>query len=333
MSSPEIYIAPEPVPFHPEPVHFRPLRRRYWLHGSLLALTLLTTMLVGARLQWQFASGLPTFAIDDGFFPLSWLWRHPARLWSGLPFALSLLAILLAHELGHFIAALRRSVKATLPFFLPAPTPLGTLGAFIQIKSPFPNRDSLFDIAVAGPIAGFLLALPVSVYGLALSQPLPAGVEPSIGQPLLFHLIWAALHALGLSTAGVPLSGVALHPLAIAGWIGMLATFLNLLPAGQLDGGHIIYAVGARLHRRTTVFTLLALLPLGIFFWTGWLLWAGALLFVRRHPAVPEWPPLSRRRKLLAAAAGLMFLLTMIPQPILGGSVMEIVSGMSQSLQ
>ena len=333
MSNPEVYIVPEVLPAPPESVYSGAPQRRYWLHILLLLLTLLTATVVGARLQAQFAAGQPAFVADDSFFPLSWLWRDPARLLAGLPFSGSLLAILLAHELGHFLLAVRRGVYATLPYFLPAPTPLGTFGAFIQIKSPFGDRNSLFDIAVAGPIAGFLVALPVSICGLALSQPLPAGVEPSIGQPLVFHLAWFVLRGLGVTAAWLPLSGMALHPLALAGWIGMLATFLNLLPAGQLDGGHIAYALGGRLHRRSTLLTLLALAPLGIFFWTGWLLWAAALFFVRRHPAVPQWPPLSRGRKILALVAALIFLLTMIPQPILGGSAMEVLSGIAQSLQ
>ena len=151
-------------------------RRPYWLHILLLLVTLFTTLVVGARLQYNFLHNLPAFSDESVVLPLfhlKWLVQRPAELLLGIPFSMTLMGILLAHEFGHFIVAKRNGVYATLPYFIPAPTLIGTFGAVIRIKSPIRSRQALFDIGIAGPIAGFLVALPVLFWGLALSKPMP----------------------------------------------------------------------------------------------------------------------------------------------------------------
>ena len=193
------------------------------------------------------------------------------------------------------------------------------MGAFIRIKSPIRSRRALFDIGVAGPIAGFVVAVPLLLVGLAMSKPLAPviGVESlGIGFPAVFHLAhWIVKSS---SATAVPLGRLALHPIAVAAWVGMFATALNLLPGGQLDGGHIIYAVAPRAHKwvsRVSV-GVLALLSC---FWIGWLVWA-AILGVTgwRHPAVPAWPELDPRRRVMSLVPVLLLVLTFVPAPILG---------------
>ncbi len=178
----------DPIPPVPSAYDLRPIevflvqerpRRRYWLHALLLLATVFTTLVVGARLEFNFLNNLPAFTIGDSvlpFFELGWVLEQPSRLLLGVPFAGTLMLILLAHEMGHFIYCLRYGVNATLPFFIPAPTLIGTLGAFIRIKSPIRSREALFDIGIAGPIAGFVVALVTLVAALSLSKPLPPGV-------------------------------------------------------------------------------------------------------------------------------------------------------------
>jgi len=306
-------LEPEPRPYE---VHvILPPRRRYWLHLLLFVATILTTLVVGARLQYNFAQNLPQFHSDADLFPLSWALQHPANLVLGIPFSVTLLGILLAHEMGHFVYAQRNHVYATLPFFLPAPTLIGTMGAFIRIRSPIRTRAALFDIGIAGPITGFIAAVPILFVALmasrpAVSQPTDSGLV--LGFPLIFQLAWKLLHPHG----GLQLAQLSLSPVAIAAWVGMFATALNLLPGGQLDGGHIVYALSPRSHKLVSRVTVLALIPLGIFCWAGWLIWAILLLVsLMRHPLVPEYPPLDRKRKLLGWSALIMFVLTMLPTP------------------
>lgn len=305
----------EPAP-RPHQVHvILPLRRRHWLHLLLFAATIFTTLVVGARLQYNFAQGLPQFHSDADLFPLSWALQNPENLVLGIPFSVTLLGILLAHEMGHFVLAQRNHVYATLPFFLPAPTLIGTMGAFIRIRSPIRSRAALFDIGIAGPIAGFIATLPILLVALmmsrlAASQPTGSGLV--LGFPLIFHLAWKLLHPHGT----LQLAQLSLSPIGIAAWVGMFATSLNLLPGGQLDGGHIVYALLPRFHKLVSHLTVLALVPLGIFWWAGWLIWAVLLLLtLMRHPPVPEYPPLNRKRKLLGWFALFMFVLTMLPTP------------------
>ncbi|MGA2688018.1 MAG: site-2 protease family protein [Candidatus Korobacteraceae bacterium] len=298
-------------------------RRRYWLHISLLLITLFTTLVVGARLETNFLHNQPAFSDDSVVLPLfhlKWLVRHPADILLGLPFSLTLMGILLAHELGHFIVAKRNGVDATLPFFIPAPTLIGTFGAVIRIKSPIRSRQALFDIGIAGPIAGFLVAVPVLFWGLALSKPMPPSAFDSsllLGYPLIFNIVYRAVTP--LMPHAVTLGNLYLHPVGVAAWVGMLATALNLLPGGQLDGGHITYAIAPRAHRWVTWASILVLIPLGIHYWPGWLVWAVILGFTGlRHPNVPKWPPLDRNRRALALLAVLMLVLTFALAPIRG---------------
>src|SRR5664279_5140988 len=183
------------VPARPEAyIVTRRQARPYWLHLLLLLLTMLTTLVVGAQLYENFQRGLPAFTLGDGYMPLFhplWIWQQPSRLMMGVPFSVALMAILLAHEFGHFFLCEKYGVNATLPFFIPAPTLIGTMGAFIRIKSPIRSRRALFDIGVAGPIAGSMVAFPLLLVGLALSktQAPASGVESlGIGFPAVFHL-------------------------------------------------------------------------------------------------------------------------------------------------
>lgn len=311
------------VPAYPRVVAAAPARSRpYWLHALLLMVTFLTTLVVGARLEYNFAHNLPAFDADSVVFPLfhpQWIWQHPSRLLMGIPFSLALMGILLAHEFGHFLLAERYGVYATLPYFIPAPTFIGTFGALIRIKSPIRSRKALFDIGIAGPIAGFLIAVPVLFWGLALSKPMPASAANSaitFGYPIIFRIVDRVLAPFAHHSA--PLANVYLHPIAVAAWVGMFATALNLLPGGQLDGGHITYAVSPRAHKWVTRGTILILIGMGKF-WPGWYLWAVILGFTgMRHPDVPPWPPIDRNRRWLAVLAALMLALTLILAPVQG---------------
>ena len=301
-------------------------QRPYWLHLLLLLLTMATTLVVGAQLYDNFRHGLPSFTLGNELMPLfhpKWIWQRPARLLMGIPFSASLMAILLAHELGHFLYCEKYRVNATLPFFIPAPTLIGTLGAFIRIKSPIRSRRALFDIGIAGPIAGFVVALPVLFWGLALSKPMPAGASASVlefGYPVIFQ----AFHQLIASLAphAPALESLYLHPIGVAAWVGMFATALNLLPGGQLDGGHIVYACSPRAHKWVTRICIALLVPLGVFYWAGWLVWAVILGFTgMRHPNVPKWPDLDPMRRRLALLAVLMLVLTFVFAPFHGAAL------------
>ncbi len=311
------------VPSRPEAyVVTRRQHRPYWLHLLLLLLTMLTTLMVGAQLNDNFQRRLPAFTLGDGVMPLFhplWIWQHPSRLLMGIPFSVALMAILLAHEFGHFLLCEKYGVNATLPFFIPAPTLIGTMGAFIRIKSPIRSRKALFDIGVAGPIAGFVVAVPILLVGLAMSKPLApfnVGDSLSIGFPAVFHLAhWLVTP---FSATGVSLGELALHPIAVAAWVGMFATALNLLPGGQLDGGHIIYAVAPRTHKWISRVSVVVLVGLSTF-WIGWLVWAIILGVTGwRHPPVPAWPELDPTRRMLAIVPVILLVLTIVPAPILG---------------
>jgi membrane-associated protease RseP (regulator of RpoE activity) len=305
----------------------RPMRRLYWLHLLLFLLTVFTTLLMGARLEYNFINQLPPFRFDQDLFPLRWALSEPRNLLLGIPFSLTLLTILFAHEMGHFLYCLRYRVYATLPFFIPAPTLIGTFGAFIRIKSPIPSRRALFDIGIAGPIAGFVLAVPAAILGLYLSKHAPGLVGESdfgFGYPAVFYLIHGVLPWSHEGAFAPQLGQLYLHPIAIAAWVGMLATALNLLPGGQLDGGHILYAVAPRWHRLVTRGLTLLLIPMAIFFWQGWFLWAVFLWWMgSRHPQVPLHPDLGRGRRTLALCALLILALTFMPMPIAQGSVLD----------
>ena len=217
-------------------------RPKYWLHGLLFLATILTTLVVGAQLQSDFSHNLPLFSGDEEFFRVGWIVQQPSRLVLGVPFSFTLMIILLAHEMGHYIACRRYRVSASLPYFFPAPTLIGTLGAFIRIRSLIPSRKALFDIGVAGPISRFLPALPALAVGMSLAKIAPTltqAADIQLGYPLAFHLF----KFLAPAVRNANMASIYFHPVAIAAWVGMFATSLNLLPGGQLDGGHILYAL------------------------------------------------------------------------------------------
>src|SRR5437764_6064460 len=315
--SPTSYELLDPERQEPQVIIVRPLRRRYWLHVLLFLATVLSTLCIGARLQENFNHSQQMLPMDDFFLPWRWALQDWRRLALGIPFSACLLGILTTHELGHYILCVRRYVYATLPYFIPAPTPIGTLGAFIRIKSPIRSRRDLFDIGIAGPIAGFLVAVPVLSFALMMSKPVspPSGPHSNniaLGMPLIFKLVHWGLRAMGgeVALAQPDVTKLLLHPMAIAAWVGMFATALNLLPGGQLDGGHILYALDPRAHRRGSWPTVVGLLLLSWFFWAGWLLWAVVLKLTGRHLPVPEFPGIDNKRKLLALLALLMLVLT-----------------------
>jgi membrane-associated protease RseP (regulator of RpoE activity) len=295
------------------------------LAGILFALTIVSAMI--AQMEWR-----------------------PERPWwenvlSGLPYALPLMAILVAHELGHYVVSRLLKVPATVPYFIPLPIPggLGTLGAFIRLKVPPQNRRHLLLLGLAGPVAGLVIAIPVLIVGLLLSTVQPVPTEPSLleGNSLLYALIKTALFGYFVPNCGygavnfgelvrTALRGcppgvgvdVFVHPIAFAGWAGLLVTGLNLIPAGTLDGGQIAYAVLGRMARHLTMALIVGMVLLG-FLWNGWWLWAGLIALVGRRPAVPldDVTRLERWQVILAGVMLVIFLLTFSPAPltIIGG--------------
>jgi membrane-associated protease RseP (regulator of RpoE activity) len=279
----------------------------------LFFLTLLTTMVIGARLQYNFNRGAAPFSSEDDVLPFTWIWHHPQLLWLGLPFSVALLGILLAHELGHYIACRRYHIDATLPHFLPAPTLIGTLGAFIRIRSPFRDRRELFDVGIAGPLAGMAVAIPVMIAGLAGSRPISYLRHINaidFGWPPLMLMVFHWMRP------GVAASSLYLSPVTRAAWVGLLATMLNLLPAGQLDGGHILFTFFPRLHRIVSWSLIPTLAWMGWRYWSGWYLWAAIVLLMwGRHPLVPRAVPIGRTRATLALLAFALLALTFVAAP------------------
>ncbi len=320
------YYRTLPVPAPPRP------RPRYWLHVLLLLLTCFTTLVMGARMQYNFDQGRPALSLDDAtdvstYFPPNW--AH--RLLGGLPFMAAVMLFFLAHEMGHYLYCRHYGVYATLPFFIPMPTLIGTMGAVILIRSRIRSRTALFDIGIAGPFAGFVVALAVLIISLAWSKPMHAGMAPAdyeLGYPLIFPLLHHLLASAGLlrGAAALPFSRVLLHPVAIAAWVGMFATSLNLLPGGQLDGGHIVFSIAPKAHKLISRLTILILLPMAYYFWTGWFVWAILLqLSSLRHPQVAEWPRVTGGRIWLAVLALLMLVLTLTPAPFGHASLPEAI--------
>ena len=304
----------------------RPPRERYWLHALLLVATVFTTLVVGARMEFNFLNNSPPFAAGDEwlpFFPLGWIVAQPSRLLLGIPFSGTLLSILLAHEMGHYLFCRYYGVRATLPFFIPAPTLIGTLGAVIRIKAPIRSRAALFDIGIAGPIAGFVVAVITLAVAMMLSKPLAAGMGPSdlqLGIPLIFRVVHHVLSTIAPNhpIAALPLTQIYMHPTAVAAWVGMFATALNLLPSSQLDGGHIVYALAPRVHRVVSWITVIALLFLARAY-VGWRVWAGLLIVMNvvtfRQRQAPGYPDLPANRWVLALLALIMLVLTFTISP------------------
>lgn len=322
MSSPD--FSPAPYPFYAEegpateavPSLSGP-HERYWLHALLFLLTMFTTSMVGVALQTDFDRNLP-FDVAHSFDMYAVVWRHPSTILAGLPFSLTLAAILLAHEFGHYLACVYYRVNATLPYFLPAPSLIGTFGAFIRIRSAIYSKRVLFDIGVAGPLAGFVFLLPALGVGLAFSKVIPGIAEQGnfhFGVPRLEWLLERLIFQ------GANSADIYLHPVARAAWIGMFATALNLLPIGQLDGGHILYSLVGDKHRRISMIAIAALIPLALFWWV-WLVWAAVLFWMgRRHPAILDSSEVGAGRRKLGWIALAIFVLCFMPAPISNGGL------------
>ncbi len=291
---------------------FRLPLRRVILHAVLFLSTLVTTFLAGAffalgSVEWE---------------NLSTALTHPVVVSSGLAYAFTLLAILLAHELGHYLACRYYGIRASLPYFIPAPpvVGIGTFGAFIRIQEPIRSRRALFDVGIAGPLAGFAVALPAAVVGLWFANPAPPipSLEGTItfNDPALFILLQRAFD--------LPVM-IQWNPVHFAAWVGMLATSLNLLPLGQLDGGHIAYALlGPKGHRWMARGIFFLMIGLAFYAydrhrWIGWFVYVGliGLLIGLKHPPLEdEQESLDRRRKILGIIALIVFALSFMPFPI-----------------
>lgn len=287
--------------------------RFWWVNLSLFVLTFISTTIFGFSLIESFAARRP-FDVDFLVNAYTRFANRDPAVWNGLSFSGPLMLVLLAHECGHYIMCLRRRVNASLPYFLPSPMLFGTFGAFIRIRSPIYTRKSLFDIGVAGPIAGFVLLLPFLIAGVCLSRVVHnvAAHGPFVfGTPLALWLIEA------LRFPHVPASDISLHPMAMAAWAGLLATAFNLLPMGQLDGGHIIYALfGARGHRWLSTGMIVVLALLGFLYWPWWFWAAVMFLLGRRHPLVYDDTPVSRTRAMVGTLAFGIFLLSFSVVPV-----------------
>ena len=304
----EFTFTPTVIEWQPAPK----FRDRRWLHVLLLVLTIGSTTLAG---MGHYLSFLGDFGnrLPAGL-------STPAIVAGGLWYSITILLILGCHELGHYFACRYYDVDASLPFFIPVPLLLtGTMGAFIRIREPIPSKRMLFDIGIAGPIAGFLVAVPALILGLTMSHVVRIPTDLpllELGEPLLFKLVSTVVW-------GTPPSGFSLnlHPVAFAAWFGLLATALNLFPIGQLDGGHISYAVLGRYSTYVTLAMIGVALAL-TWFSTSWLVWTALMIgmlfvFGARHPrTIDEHVPLDRTRMILAVFALIMFILCFTPAPI-----------------
>jgi len=269
-------------------------------HVLLFIATFFTTLISGALL--------------NGVIP----WEEPEKIYRGLPFSLTLLLILMVHELSHYFTSRRHHVSATLPYFIPAPPIIGTFGAIIKMKPPIPDKRSLIDIGASGPIGGFIIAIIACVIGLSLSEVKSAGALDgglAFGSSLLFSF----LSEIVLQT-GPEEYDVMLHPVAFAGWIGLLVTSLNLLPIGQLDGGHIVYALFGEKHRLIAKITIPILIVMGITLWPGWIVWAILMIIMgyKHPPVVYPHIQLDKNRKIIGWISLAIFILTFTPMPVQG---------------
>jgi membrane-associated protease RseP (regulator of RpoE activity) len=273
---------------------------RWRLALALFGVTLLTTLLAGA--------------LQRGGDPF----QRPADLILGIPFSFTLMTILLVHEMGHYLTARRHGVAVTLPYFIPMPISfIGTMGAFIRIRQQIPTKRALIDIGASGPLAGFVVAIVAVAVGLPLSEPVATGAENlSGGLKLGDSLVFLGL----VKLFGAPMpegTDLMLHPAAFAGWVGLFVTCLNLLPVGQLDGGHVAYAVWGRRQRLISRGVVGALVVAGVFGWKGWLVWGGLifLLGTGHPPTMDEYRPLDPTRRRLGWLSLVVFVLTFTPTP------------------
>jgi membrane-associated protease RseP (regulator of RpoE activity) len=294
----------------------RPTRSNRWVNALLFVVTVISVLFTGAT-----AVGFE----GETFSEL--LLYGLTHLHLGLPAAAALLIPLLAHEFGHYLTARHFGLSATLPYFIPLPyplSPLGTMGAIIRMKGPMPNRKTLLAVGAAGPLAGLIVAVPFLIWGLSISPVTDFNPVTGLGIPesgtLLEgnSILYAALKVL-IFDRFLPGGGkdVLLDPMAFSAWAALLVTAINLIPAGQLDGGHIAYALLGQKARWVTRAMLALTLVMG-FFWQGWWLWTMLIWFFGQQHATPldDITPLTTRQRLLAAAALIVFVLTFIPVPL-----------------
>jgi membrane-associated protease RseP (regulator of RpoE activity) len=318
----EISLASEPWRYQWPSDSVRVGYRSYSSPSSLLLaialffVTLVTSLIAGAHFAAAYAHNQS--ASFDAFVQMFRIaYRHPAALLAGFPFALTLLTILLAHELGHYYACRHHHIRSTYPFFIPGPTLIGTFGAFILIRSPIRSARALFDVGASGPFVGFVVALPALVYGVLHAKIIPSFTSDStsdviFGTPLILQLVSAVVHP------NANVGDLLLHPVGRAAWVGLFATALNLLPVGQLDGGHIVRSVSPRAHRIISLLLPIALVPLAIWQWPGWYFWAALLLGLRFFRSAPIYDPtpLDPNRRFGAAIALIVFILCFMPKPL-----------------
>lgn len=270
------------------------------VNALLFAATLVSTLLVGAQME-----GVNILA-------------HPWRFAAGLPFAGSILAILVVHEFGHYLMSSFHGVVASLPYFIPAPTMIGTLGAVIKTKSPIPDRKSLLDIGAAGPLCGFLVALVALGVGLSLAE--VADLSPALrGGVMEYGDSLVTMLMTRLVKGPIPEGKIIMqNPIIFAGWVGLLITAFNLMPVGQLDGGHIIYALIGRWHGVVARFFIAALFAAGWFLWEGWFVWAFVIIILGPYHTAPlnDVTPLNTGRKLIVLAAFAVFVASLVPVPV-----------------
>lgn len=302
--------------------------REYGLPVLLLAASVATTTANGARFMQNFLEGMPPVVRDADLWPWSWVAHHPNLFVTGWSFSFTLLGILLIHEFGHYFACRAYGIDATLPWILPAPTLSGTFGAVIQIRSRIPNRNALMDVGIYGPLAGYLASAMAVAAGFALSVQAAPDAPPAIvrfgGEPLTIQLIRALLMRWNPQIPSF--DHIAPHPVLVAGWIGLFITSLNLIPGGQLDGGHILHALSPRVHRVVTNALPFVLFVAGAVFWIGWILWGIFLLIpVMRHPRIPVETTLSGGRQWLGIVGMAIFLLTFTPTPFGDSSLMQLL--------
>ncbi len=308
----------------------RPVRERWWVHAGLFLLTLLSTMVAGGLLSGRRPIRFEALPLVGGWWLPLPAAIDSASLLAGVPFALALVTILALHESGHYLAARGYRISVSPPYFIPFPpyiSIIGTLGAFIRLRSPLMNRRQLLDVGVAGPLASFFASLPVLWWGLLHSRIVQ--VPSATPGPYLVRFasedIWIGGSPAfsGLVRALLDFSGQGevlwLHPVAFAGWLGLFVTALNLLPIAQLDGGHILYAALGSRQKALAWFFFLALIPLG-FLWAGWWVWALLIFAVGKgrvgHPPVfNAQRDLGTGRRMMSAAAALIFLLCFVPIP------------------
>ena len=295
----------------------------------LLLASIVTTTVNGARFMQNFHDGLPPVARESDLWPWPWFLRHPALFSTGFAYSLTLLSILLVHEYGHYAACIANRMRATLPWVIPAPTLSGTFGAIIRIRTRIPSRNALMDVGIYGPLAGFIASAIAVAAGLMLSAPRPPGAPESVirfgGDPLTIRLL---RHLLAHWNPAIPsFNHASPHPILVAGWIGLFITALNLIPGGQLDGGHILYALSPRIHRLMTNLLPFLLFVAGTVYWVGWLFWGIFLLIpALRHPKVPIDAALSPCRAALGTLGLALFVLTFTPTPFYDNSLLQLLN-------